>query len=102
MQEITQLFATALQILHFKNFLEEFGPISQTLRTWMGELKRCPCPAMFEVIEGSQDYKYLMESYEHSIQQTLHVDHGNTFPVLDDIHHSGESISDAQPCLQDQ
>ena len=72
------LFATALQVLHFKNFLEEFGPISQELATRMDELKRSPGPAMLECIEGSQEYKYLMESYEHSVQQTLDGEHGNT------------------------
>ena len=72
------LFATALQVLHFKNFLEEFGPISQELATRMDELKRSPGPAMLECIEGLQEYKYLMESYEHSVQQTLDGEHGNT------------------------
>ena len=72
------LFATALQVLHFKNFLEEFGPISQELATRMDELKRSPGPAMLGCIEGSQEYKYLMESYEHSVQQTLDGEHGNT------------------------
>ena len=33
---------------------------------------------MLECIGGSQEYKYLMESYEHSVQQTLDGEHGNT------------------------
>ena len=44
----------------------------------MDELKRSPGPAMLECIEGLQEYKYLMESYEHSVQQTLDGEHGNT------------------------
>ena len=72
------LFATAQCILHFKDFLEEFDPINQELTTWMGELKRWPGPAMLEIIEGSQECKYHMESYVYSIQLTLYGERGNT------------------------
>ena len=72
------MLATAFEVLHFRRFLEESGPLTESLMSKLTQLKEEPSPTLMQSIETSDDYQEVMAKYRGYTKCTLSGDHGNT------------------------
>ena len=72
------LLATAFQILHSQKFLDQHGPIPDTLINEISLLKENPSAQAIESLESSETYLKFMRQYTEYTDITLSGGHGNT------------------------
>lgn len=72
------MLETALQILHFRSFLNVHGPLPQPLMDITKALGADPSPERLLDIEASEDYTSFMSDYTTYIEETLSGQHGST------------------------
>ena len=72
------LLATAYQVLHFHTFLDNVGPLPESLKVNLAKLKQSPSSDLMETIERSADFQAIMTSYTEYTTLTLSGQHGNT------------------------
>ena len=70
--------ALAIKMLHFKCFLLEHGPLSQSFMDALEIIHSTPTPNALEKFETSADYKKVMQMYEEFNEKTRKGAHGAT------------------------
>ena len=72
------MLATALQILHFKNFLSLHGPMPEQLREAITNFQKNPSPESLASLEANESYVSFMTKYLEFTDVTLSGGHGST------------------------
>lgn len=72
------MLATAFQLLHFKKFLAEYGPLPESLSSIILSLKEEPSSSLLETVEASEAMKNFMLMYAEYCDATLDGEHGST------------------------
>jgi hypothetical protein len=72
------MLSASFQVLHFRVFLEQNGPLPAVLLQHMAELKSNPSPDLIQQIESSDEYHDITKKYSDFTENTLNGVHGNT------------------------
>ncbi len=72
------LLATAFHTLHFQKFMENRGPLSDSLDVAMKSAQHSVTAKLIHTIESHEDFKELMSRYDEYTKATLRGDHGST------------------------
>ncbi len=72
------LLATALQILHFQRFTEEYGPVSDEFRELLTAFSKAPSQEALSCLLENEVCNLLLEQYTAYCEKTRKGDHGKT------------------------
>ena len=72
------MLATAFQILHFRQFLKEWGPMSESLMAALQSAQDTPSHSLIETIETDADFLKVIEAYSNYTEKTINGEHGST------------------------
>ena len=77
-KRIHPLFALALQILHFQQFLEKMGDLSQECVLLLNDFAKAPSPTSFSTLLGPRAILKLLDEYDEFCNKTRKGCHGST------------------------
>ena len=72
------LLATAFQAKHFRKFLEDYGPLPETIVNHITTIQEKPSPEITASLEADQVYLTFMQAYSKYTDVTLSGAHGST------------------------
>lgn len=77
-KRIHPLFALALQVLHFRQFLQTHGVLSDECIALLNAFSKAPSPESLSKLLETATIAALLDSYERFCDQTRHGQHGST------------------------
>ena len=77
-KRVHSLLATAIQIMHFRQFLQQHGPLPESLMNKLNVSAHDPSPRLVKDVERSASFGTMLEEYEEFCKQTRSGHHGAT------------------------